>query len=76
MLHLYKQDKLSIQYLINMSKLHPMKSKIIARLISGKGWKPGEFWDQLPDVVHSTDIEEKAVWRNDKNNPIYIKDKR
>jgi|TARA_B110000263_G_C14982159_1_gene362025 hypothetical protein len=59
-----------------MSKLHPMKSKIIARLISGKGWEPGEFWDQLPDVVHSTDIEEKAVWRDDPNNPKYIKDKR
>ena len=57
-----------------MSKLHPMKSKIIARLISGKGWEPGEFWDQLPDVVHSTDIKTKAIWRNDKNDPIYIKD--
>ena len=56
-----------------MSKLPPMKSKIIARLISGKGWEPGEFWDQLPDVVHSTDIKTKAVWRNDKNHPIYIK---
>jgi|TARA_B100000497_G_scaffold65722_1_gene74330 hypothetical protein len=53
-----------------------MKTKIMSRLISGKGWEPGEFWDQLPDVVHSTDIEEKAVWRDDKNNPIYIKDKR
>ena len=73
MLHLYKQDKLSIQYLIDMSD---MKTKIMSRLISGKGWEPGEFWDQLPDVVHSTDIEEKAVWRDDKNNPIYIKDKR
>ena len=52
-----------------------MKTKIMSRLISGKGWEPGEFWDQLPDVVHSTDIEEKAVWRDDKNNPIYIKDK-
>ena len=59
-----------------MSKLHPMKSKIITRLISGRKWEPQEFWDQLPDVVHSTDIEEKAVWRDDKNNPIYIKDKR
>jgi hypothetical protein len=53
-----------------------MKSKIITRLISGRKWEPQEFWDQLPDVVHSTDIEEKAVWRDDKNNPIYIKDKR
>ena len=57
-----------------MSKLHPMKSKIIARLISGKGWEPGEFWDQLPDVVYSKDIPTRAVWRNDKNHPIYIKD--
>ena len=51
-----------------------MKTKIISRLISGKGWEPGEFWDQLPDVVHSTDIKTKAIWRNDKNHPIYIKD--
>ena len=56
--------------------MNDMKSKIITRLISGRKWEPGEFWDQLPDVVHSTDIEEKAVWRDDKNNPIYIKDKR
>ena len=59
-----------------MSKLHPMKSKIITRLISGKGWEPGEFWDQLPDVVHSTDIEEKAVWRDANYHPKYIKDKK
>ena len=55
--------------------MNNMKNKIITRLISGKGWKPGEFWDQLPDVVHSTDIEEKAVWRDDPNHPKYIKDK-
>ena len=53
-----------------------MKTKIMSRLISGKGWEPGEFWDQLPDVVHSTDIEEKAVWRDAKYHPKYIKDKR
>ena len=51
-----------------------MKSKIITRLISGRKWEPQEFWDQLPDVVHSTDIKTKAIWRNDKNDPIYIKD--
>ena len=56
--------------------MNDMKNKIITRLISGRKWEPQEFWDQLPDVVHSTDIEEKAVWRDDKNNPIYIKDKR
>ena len=49
-----------------------MKSKIISRLISGKQWKPGEFWDQLPDVVHSKDISTRAVWRNDKNHPKII----
>ena len=49
-----------------------MKSKIISRLISGKGWEPGEFWDQLPDVVHSKDIKTKAIWRNDPNHPKYI----
>ena len=53
-----------------------MKSKIISKLISNNPWTYQEFWDQLPDVVHSTDAEEKAVWRDDKNNPIYIKDKR
>ena len=52
-----------------------MKSKIISRLISGKGWEPGEFWDQLPDVVHSEDIKTKPIWRNDPNHPIYIEDK-
>ena len=52
-----------------------MKSKIISRLISGKQWKPGEFWDQLPDVVYSKDIKTKPIWRNDPNHPIYIEDK-
>ena len=46
-----------------------MKSKIITRLISGKQWKPGEFWDQLPDVVYSKDISTRAVWRDDPNHP-------
>jgi|TARA_B100001245_G_C22685921_1_gene334983 hypothetical protein len=50
------------------------KSKIISRLISGKPWKENEFWDSLPDVVHSSDIKTKAIWRNDKNHPIYIED--
>jgi hypothetical protein len=53
-----------------------MKNKIITRLISGRKWEPEEFWDQLPDVVHSTDIEETAVWRDDPNHPKYIKDKK
>ena len=51
-----------------------MNSKIISNLISGRPWTYQEFWDALPDVVHSTDIKTKAVWRNDKNHPIYIKD--
>ena len=46
-----------------------MKSKIISRLISGKQWEPGEFWDQLPDVVHSEDIKTKPIWRDDPNHP-------
>ena len=53
-----------------------VKTKIMSRLISGKKLTNKEFWDSLPDVVHSTDIEEKAVWRDDKNHPKYIKDKR
>ena len=51
------------------------KSKIISRLISGKPWKENEFWDALPDVVHSTDIKTKPIWRDDPNWPKYIKDK-
>jgi len=46
-----------------------MKSKIISRLISGKQWKPGEFWDQLPDAAYSKDISTRAVWRDDPNHP-------
>ena len=49
-----------------------MKSKIITRLVSGRKWEPGEFWDQLPDVVHSEDIKTKAIWRDDPNHPKYI----
>ena len=52
-----------------------MKSKIVSRLISGKKQTYEEFWDSLPDVVHSEDIKTKAIWRNDRNHPIYIKDK-
>ena len=52
-----------------------MKSKIITRLISGKPQTHEEFWDSLPDVVHSEDIKTKAIWRYDKNHPIYIEDK-
>jgi len=55
--------------------MNDMKSKIITRLISGRKWEPGEFWDQLPDVVHSEDIKTKPIWRNDPNHPIYIEDK-
>ena len=52
-----------------------MNSKIISNLISGKPQTYEEFWDSLPDVVHSKDIKTKAIWRNDRNHPIYIKDK-
>ena len=31
-----------------------------------------EYFDSLPDVVHSTDVEEKAVWRDDPNDPKII----
>ena len=51
------------------------KNEIISRLISGKPWKENEFWDSLPDVVHSDDIKTKPIWRNDPNWPIYIEDK-
>ena len=34
-----------------------MKNKIMSRLISGKKQTYEEFWDSLPDVVHSADIE-------------------
>ena len=57
-------------------KKDDMKTKIMSRLIAGKQLTHEEFFDSLPDVVHSTDIEEKAVWRDDKNHPKYIKDKR
>jgi hypothetical protein len=30
------------------------------------------YFDSLPDVVHSTDVEERAVWRDDPNHPKYI----
>ena len=53
-----------------------MKTKIMSRLISGKGWEPGEVWEQLPDVFHSTDAEEQAVWRDANYHPKYIKDKK
>ena len=52
-----------------------VKTKIMSRLISGKKHTNEEFWDSLPDVVHSKDIKTKAIWRNDRNHPIYIKDK-
>ena len=55
-------------------KKDDMKTKIMSRLISGKKLTNEEFFDSLPDVVHSKDIKTKAVWRNDKNHPIYIKD--
>ena len=53
--------------------MNDMKIKIMSRLISGKKLTNEEFFDSLPDVVHSKDIKTKAVWRNDKNHPIYIK---
>ena len=53
--------------------MNDMKIKIMSRLISGKKLTNEEFFDSLPDVVHSKDIKTKAIWRNDKNHPIYIK---
>tara|TARA_B100000470_G_C19693108_1_gene347423 strand:- start:48 stop:221 length:174 start_codon:yes stop_codon:yes gene_type:complete len=52
-----------------------MKTKIMSRLISGRKLTNEEFFDSLPDVVHSKDIKTKAIWRYDKNHPIYIEDK-
>ena len=34
--------------------------------------EPNPYFDSLPDVVHSTDVEERAVWRDDPNHPKYI----
>jgi hypothetical protein len=31
-----------------------------------------EYWDSLPDIVHSTEVKEKAVWRDDPNDPKII----
>ena len=53
-----------------------MNSKIMSNLISGRPWTYQEFWDALPDVVYSTDAEEKAVWRDANYHPKYIKDKK
>ena len=52
-----------------------MNSKIMSNLISGRPWTYQEFWDALPDVVHSEDIKTKPIWRYDPNWPKYIKDK-
>jgi len=54
--------------------MNDMKIKIMSRLISGKKLTNEEFFDSLPDVIHSKDIKTKAIWRNDKNHPTYIKD--
>jgi len=31
-----------------------------------------EYWDSLPDTVHSTDVKERAVWRDNPNDPKII----
>ena len=46
-----------------------MKSKIVSRLISGKPQTYEEFWDSLPDVVHSADIEKDYYDLFKKLNP-------
>ena len=46
-----------------------MKSKIVSRLISGKPQTYEEFWDSLPGVVHSADIEKDYYDLFKKLNP-------
>ena len=46
-----------------------MKSKIMSKLISGKTQTYKEFWDSLPDVVHSADIEKDYYDLFKKLNP-------
>ena len=31
-----------------------------------------EYWDSLPDVVHSTEVKERAVWRDNTHDPKII----
>ena len=33
-----------------------------------------DYFDSLPDVAYSTDVEETAVWRDDPNNPKMVKE--
>ena len=46
-----------------------VKTKIMSRLISGKKQTYEEFWDSLPDVVHSADIEKDYYDLFKKLNP-------
>ena len=46
-----------------------MKSKIVSNLMSGKKQTYQEFWDSLPDVVHSADIEKDYYDLFKKLNP-------
>ena len=53
-----------------------MKTKIMSRLISGKKLTHEEFFDSLPDVVHSADIETDHYDLFKKLNPYKkVKDK-
>ena len=31
-----------------------------------------EYWDSLPDVIHSTEVKERAVWRDNTHDPKII----
>ena len=53
-----------------------MKTKIMSRLIAGKQLTHEEFFDSLPDVVHSADIKKDHYDLFKKLNPYKkVKDK-
>ena len=51
------------------------KSEIISRLISNKPFTHKEFWDSLPDVVHSKDVRTGYYDLFKKLNPNLHKEK-
>ena len=51
------------------------KSKIISRLISNRPFTRKEFWDSLPDVVHSKDVKTGYYDLFKKLNPNLHKEK-
>ena len=54
-------------------KKDDMKTKIMSRLIAGKQLTHEEFFDSLPDVVHSADIKTDHFDLFKKLNPVDYK---